>query len=219
MLFRSPKPNVTFKLTFIAGSSASMAGGYNDKITAAIAAGTPPDVLHMNRPPEFGESGLLAEMSGYAKRDKTFNTGDFFDAPWARCTFFDRVWGVPVICDDRGIWINKANYLEAGLDPSKPPRTWADMEQAAQRLTKQTNGVLERVGFVPVDIGNSDLYSWIYANGGGIVDVTPDKAEIQFNKPPAVEAAEWLVKMFDRVGGYDTWAAFKKNLMSGFFWM
>ena len=101
------KPNVTFKLTFIAGSSASMAGGYNDKITAAIAAGTPPDVLHMNRPPEFGESGLLAEMSGYAKRDKTFNTGDFFAAPWARCTFFDRVWGVPVICDDRGIWINQ----------------------------------------------------------------------------------------------------------------
>lgn len=209
--YRGVKPNVTFRLTYIAGSSASMSGGYNDKITAAIAAGTAPDVLHMNRPPEFGEAGLLTELGSYIKKDKSFNTGDFFEGPWARCTFFDRVWGVPVICDDRAIWINKRVYQEAGLDPAKPPKTWAEMEQAAQRLIRTGGNGLERVGFLPVDVGNTDLYSWIYANGGDIVTVTPDKAEIQFNKPPAVEAADWLVKMFDRVGGYDVWAAFKKN--------
>jgi len=209
--YRRLKPNVSFKLTFIPGSSASMAGGYNDKITSAIAAGTPPDVLHMNRPPEFGEAGLLTELGQYLKKDKAFNPGDFFEAPWARCTFFDHVWGVPVICDDRAIWINKAVFQEAGLDPSKPPKTWNEMGQAAQRLNKQSGGGLERVGFPPVDYGNADLYSWIYANGGEIVRVTPDKAEIMFNKPPAVQAAEWLVEMFDRMGGYDAWAAFKKN--------
>ncbi|HEU5318233.1 MAG TPA: ABC transporter substrate-binding protein [Chloroflexota bacterium] len=209
--YKKLRPNTSFKLTFIAGSSASMAGGYNDKITSAIAAGTPPDVLHMNRPPEFGEAGLLTELGQYIKKDKTFNAGDFFEGPWARCTFFDRVWGIPVICDNRAIWINKAAYVEAGLDPSKPPKTWNEMEQAAQKLTKTGPGGLERVGFLPVDVGNADLYSWIYANGGDIVTVTPDKADIGFNKPAAVEAADWLVRMFDRVGGYDNWAAFKKN--------
>jgi multiple sugar transport system substrate-binding protein len=209
--YQAAHPNATFRLTFVAGSSASMAGGYNDKITAAIAAGTPPDVLHMNRPPEFGEAGLLTELSAYAKRDRSFNGADFFEAPWARCTFFDRVWGVPVICDDRGIWINKRVAQEAGFDPAAPPKTWAEMEQVAQRLTKQGPGGLERVGFVPVDVGNADLYSWIYANGGDTVTVTAERAEVQFNKPAAVEAADWLVKMFDRVGGYDAWAAFKKG--------
>jgi multiple sugar transport system substrate-binding protein len=208
---KAAKPGTTFKLTFIAGSSASMAGGYNDKITSAIAAGTPPDVLHMNRPPEFGEAGLLTEMSGYIKKDKAFNAGDFFEGPWARCTFFDRVWGVPVICDDRAIWINKKVVQEAGLDPSKPPKTWADMEQWAQRLTKLSGTTLERVGFVPVGIGNCDLYSWILANGGDIVKVTPEKAEIQFNKQPGIEAAEWLGKMYDRIGGFDAWDGFRKN--------
>ena len=209
--YRADKPQVSFKLTFVPGSSASMAGGYNDKITAAIAAGTPPDVLHMNRPPEFGEAGLLTELGAFIKRDRAFNAADFFEGPWARCTFFDRVWGIPVICDDRAIWLNKALFREAGLDPTRPPKTWAEMEEAAQRLTKRVGGALERVGFVPVGIGNAELYSWIYANGGEIVRVTPEKAEIQFNKPPAVEAAEWLVKMYDRIGGVDAWEAFRKN--------
>jgi multiple sugar transport system substrate-binding protein len=212
--YAAAHPGTTFPLTQLEGSSLQSAG-YQGKITAAVASGTPPDVLHMNRPPEFGEAGMLAQLNDFIKKDKSFNQADFFEGPWARCEFFGRVWGVPVICDDRGLWFNKALFKEAGLDPNKPPRTWNDLEQAAVQLTRKSAGGYDRIGYIPL-YGNVELYSYIYMNGGDVVKYTgSDKAEVVFNKPDAVEAAEAVVKLYDRVGGDDDDVAFQKTFQGG----
>lgn len=212
--YSAAHPGTTFPLTQLEGSSLQSAG-YQGKITAAIASGTPPDILHMNRPPEFGEAGMLTQLNDLIKKDKSFNQGDFFDGPWARCEFFGRVWGVPVICDDRGLWFNKALFKEAGLDPSKPPKTWDELEKAAVQLTRKTGSGYDRIGYIGL-YGNVELYSYIYMNGGEVVRYSgQDNAEVMFNKPNAVEAAEELVKLYDRMGGYDDVVAYQKTFQGG----
>jgi ABC-type glycerol-3-phosphate transport system substrate-binding protein len=212
--YSAAHPGTTFPLTQLEGSSLQSAG-YQGKITSAIASGTPPDVLHMNRPPEFGEAGMLTQMNDFIKKDKSFNQGDFFEGPWARCEFFGRVWGVPVICDDRGLWFNKALFKEAGLDPNKPPKTWNDLEQAAVQLTRKSGSGYDRIGYIPL-YGNVELYSYVYMNGGDVIKYTgSDKADVMFNKPNAVEAAEELVKLYDRVGGYDNVVAYQNTFQGG----
>src|SRR6266536_5132037 len=81
--YSAAHPGTTFPLTQLEGSSLQSAG-YQGKITAAVASGTPPDILHMNRPPEFGEAGMLTQLNDLIKKDKNFNQGDFFEGPWAR---------------------------------------------------------------------------------------------------------------------------------------
>ena len=40
------------------------------------------------------------------------------------------------------LYINKEAFRKAGLDPEKPPKTWAEMEDAAKKLVSLGDGVV-----------------------------------------------------------------------------
>jgi multiple sugar transport system substrate-binding protein len=124
------------------------------------------------------------------------------------------VFGVPVICDSRAMWLNKTLFQKAGLDPARPPKTWTDLEQAAGRLTVRSGDAYAQIGYVPT-YGNVDLYSYIFMNGGAIQRIANGRVELLFNSPHAVEAAEYMAKLYDRVGGYATVEAYRKTFGSG----
>ncbi|MFE3145980.1 extracellular solute-binding protein [Streptomyces sp. NPDC059218] len=49
--------------------------------------------------------------------------------------------GVPFVADTTLYLYNKTLFAKAGLDPNKPPPTWAGITHAADAITKLGNGV------------------------------------------------------------------------------
>jgi sn-glycerol 3-phosphate transport system substrate-binding protein len=48
-----------------------------------------------------------------------------------------KTWGVPFQRSTVVMYYNKELFKEAGLDPNRPPETWADLKAAATKLTKK----------------------------------------------------------------------------------
>src|SRR5579884_751360 len=201
--------DVAFKLSFVPGSSAT--GPYVEKITAAIASGSPPDIFHMNRPAQFGAAGALFELSDAIKNMPAFDPKDFFPAAWTRNTWMDKVYGVPVIVDSRGYFINKNLFKQGGLDPDKPPTTWDDLLKVNEALTQKEGSAFKRVGFMPL-YGNVQFYSYLYLNGGELLD---ENYKVQFNSDKGVQVLDWLIKATDAIGGAQIVNTFQQSFSTG----
>ena len=203
-------PDLSFKLSFVPGSSTT--GPYVEKITAAVASGTPPDIFQMNRPSQFGAVGALTDMAPYIAKDKTFNEADFFPAPWSRNTWQGKVYGVPVICDSRGYWMNTKLFQQAGMDPAKPPTSQDDLLHVIDALSvKDGSNGYKRFGFIPL-YGNSDFYAYLYRNGGQLYD---KNYKVTFNQDAGVNALDWLVKGTDATGGAQMVNSYEQSFSSG----
>ncbi len=67
-----------------------------------------------------------------------------------------RMWGYPQYgIDVYGLTWNKDQFKEAGLDPEKPPRTWAEFREYAKKLTRRdAQGNITRVGYAIRHVGH-----------------------------------------------------------------
>ncbi|MEY8041658.1 extracellular solute-binding protein [Saccharopolyspora cebuensis] len=53
-----------------------------------------------------------------------------------------RIYGVPLDTDTRGLWYNRELFADAGLPTDWRPRTWADVLDAARRITQRHPDVI-----------------------------------------------------------------------------
>jgi len=88
-----------------------------------------------------------------------------------------RMWGyVQYGIDVYGLTWNKDQFKEVGLDPEKPPRTWAEFRDYAKKLTKRdAQGNITRVGYAIRHVGHPHgivhKHFWaIYGAGAKLVD-------------------------------------------------
>jgi ABC-type glycerol-3-phosphate transport system substrate-binding protein len=102
-------------------------------------------------------------------------------------------------------------YLGAGLDVSKPPRTWAEFEQNIARTHRGRGSEIETLGFDPF-LGSGGIYRWMvpYWQLGGEL-VSPDRERVTINNEKAIEALTWLKKVVDSQGGYEAILAFERG--------
>lgn len=165
----------------------------NQKLLPAVAGGIPPDVVVFNRPmiSNWAAENTFTALDSLIHRDG-IQAEDFLKACWDECEYGGQIWGIPVNTDNRVFFWNKKIFREEGLDPERPPRTWKELEEFAERLTRRdASGRLERVGFFPL-WGNS--YFFIYAYQKGVRFISEDGRKTAFNSPEALETLEWIVK-------------------------
>jgi len=164
----------------------------SEKLIASITAGTPPSAARFDRfiVTSWAARGFLEDVTDQAKRDGV-TQDKFIKEGWLEATWQGKVYAVPFDTDLRGLYYNKKHFQEAGLDPSKPPTTIAELEQYADKLTVKDGAKYKRVGFSPwVGQGGFCLYGWMW--GGEFYD--RDKNLVTLNHPKVVEALEWIVK-------------------------
>lgn len=99
------------------------------------------------------------------------------------------------------LWINNLWLEEAGLDPSTPPQTWADLEEMGKKLTIIENGTLQKVGINVLSTGGAEpaFLVWLYTNGG--TWISDDLRTIQFNSPEGLETLQWIVDFTNNING------------------
>lgn len=92
-----------------------------------------------------------------------------------------KVYGVPNVHYGVGLVYNRALFTKAGLDPSTPPKTWAEVREAAKKIAGLGAGY---VGYGEYSGGNTGGWHFtqaIYGRGGSMV--TDDGKKAAFNSP------------------------------------
>jgi multiple sugar transport system substrate-binding protein len=190
--FRARNPRLELEVAdVVPGGPASV-----EKLHTAAAAGAMPDLYMANRgyAAQLGAEEISRALDPYLKASAALPRDE--DASWKGQQFG--------VTHSSGVWVlflNRALWQEAGLSADRPPRTWADLEQAAQQTARAPGGVPERVGYHPT-WGNAGPSLWLvhYRQLGGDY-FTKDWKPAFANDDRAVQVLTWMKGFVDRQGG------------------
>ena len=170
---------------------------YNNKLAAAFAGGTPPDVfryLQENIPlPAAVERNLLLKLDQYVKRDK-YDLADFRKDSITLYQWKGNLLALPRDYGLQLIYYNTELFQKAGLPPI--PTDWNEKTWTFQKFleTCQTlmRGTIQYALFV--NRGARPWGSWVYSNGGAVVKKNADGLATEFalSEKPAVDALQFV---------------------------
>lgn len=102
----------------------------HEKLLTAFAAGALPDVCQLGNTwiPEFATLGALEPLQPYVDASAVVEPQDYFPGIWDTAVVDEEPVGVPWYVDTRLLFYRKDLLAAAGVD--RPPRTWAEWEQA-----------------------------------------------------------------------------------------
>lgn len=176
------------------------------KFMLATAGGVPPDVagLWAISLPVYAENNALMPLDKLAA-DAGIKREDYIDVFWQLCSHRDHLWALPSTPGSVGLIWNKKMFREAGLDPERPPRSIAELEQFNEKLAvHRPDGRLDRIGFLPEEPGWWSAM-WGYWWGGELSD---GKGKVTIESPENVAAYQWIESYPKRFGA-DNLLAFK----------
>jgi multiple sugar transport system substrate-binding protein len=163
---------------------------------ARLAAGTLPTVFTVpfTDGRSLGDNGQLANLTKYAQAEpyyKNFNPSVIAEGIDSK----KQVIAIPTAAYAQALSYNRQLFSQAGLNPNKPPTTWAQLEADANQISQKTG----KAGYA--EMGASDnTAGWILttvtdALGGRMETGIGTKAKATFNNPQAVQALQMLQHM------------------------
>jgi ABC-type glycerol-3-phosphate transport system substrate-binding protein len=185
-------------------------GANFERITTALASGTEPDVspIWSGFLTQFANAGVLLDITDHAADLE----GEIYPAAWNFAQWQGRTYGIPYAIDPRFLVYSEEAFAEAGL--SKPPRTFEELYEYAERLTVRRGEVVDRYGFA---LGEGEgllntFINFLYANGGAVINEAG--TAVEFHSEAGVQAAEFLASLVS--DGYATQGVAADNLRQAF---
>jgi len=139
---------------------------------------------------EWANAGFLEDITEWLTEEEW---NEFVPGSLNAVSYKNRRYGLPYLYSVRCFLYNKKAFREAGLDPNKPPQTWDEYLEYAQKITNPktgTWGILHDYGR-----NNSLLINFqehLVLTGGRIVD---ENDNIMFNNEAGVLALEKIVEL------------------------
>ncbi len=138
-----------------------------DKATTLAAAGTPVAMAYVGSRTlkEFAQNDLIVPVPMTDEEKKTYYP-NIVDT----VTFDGNQWGLPVAFSTKALYWNKDLFKQAGLDPEKPPKTWAEEIEFAKAIKEKTG--LAGYGLPAKTFDNTmhQFMHWVYTNNGKVID-------------------------------------------------
>jgi len=172
-------------------------GDLEAKLTAALAAGAPPDASHGQAVTcaSFYAKGLLRPLEDVAEAVGRENIWEAIRGP---CRFDGRYYGIPHSAATSLLIYRKDVFKQKGL---KPPETWDDLIKVAQAMTERDkDGRVTRYGLSLPGVGlfiNIMVGELVKANGGRLFDLKTGRPT--FTEKPVIEALDFYKKLNDTV--------------------
>ncbi|MEP0766590.1 MAG: extracellular solute-binding protein [Fimbriimonadia bacterium] len=191
------------------------AGAMNpQKLLTAIVGKSPPDLVFQDRFTigDWASRGAFEPLDDLLERDRDDpmcpRQEDYYPATWSEAVYRGKVYAIPAGTDDRALYWNREVFRQAaprlrkaGLDPTRPPRTWSELKAYALALTeRRPDGTFKRIGFIP-NFGNSWLYLYSWQMNGEFM--SPDGKTCTLDNPRTRKALEFMVEMYDMLGGIE----------------
>ncbi len=142
------------------------AGAFQEKVNAAAASNTPPDIVMLSGPTNYAFTGAARPLDSYLSSSSAVKKADFIPGQWARCMWMNRCYGVPIGADANALfWWNRDIFKKNGLNPDQPPTTWAELATVNEKLLKRdSSGHVSSYGFIP-NFGQAWPLVWYYLQG------------------------------------------------------
>ena len=138
-----------------------------DKTTTLAAAGNPVGLAYVGSRTlkQFANNDLIVTVP-MTDAEKASYQPHIVDT----VTIGDKQWGVPIAFSTKALYWNKDLFKQAGLDPEKPPQTWAE-EIADAKTIKEKTGIAG-FGVVAKTFDNTmhQFLHWVYTNNGSVID-------------------------------------------------
>ena len=196
----------------------SSATGDLTKFKAQVAGGVPPDFFHTQGYVQttWGLTGIVQELNSYIARAKNVKTKDIWPFKLSELTWQGKTYALPYSIDNRVIYANDDIYRKAGLDPTKLPQSWSDMETAVSKTAILEGGsTVKQLGWDPFG-GSGGRLTWLvpFWQLGG--DYAPgDGSKFTIANDMGVSSLDWTVKIYDMQGGYDAVSGYVKQQSKG----
>ncbi|MBP9735930.1 MAG: ABC transporter substrate-binding protein [Rhodoferax sp.] len=178
------------------------AGSYQESIVKALTAhksGTPPvtSVLLSTDMFTLIDEDAVVPFDNFVKtaQDQAWLKG-FYPAFMQNSQTGGKTWGIPFQRSTVVMYWNKDLFKQAGLDPNKAPASWAELKDAATKLTqKDSTGKVNTWG---VQIPSSGFPYWLFqtlstTNGAMLANETG--TTVKFDDPKVVEALQYWVDL------------------------
>ncbi|MCR8634805.1 sugar ABC transporter substrate-binding protein [Paenibacillus radicis (ex Xue et al. 2023)] len=177
--YETAHPNVKIERTFVSFAD------IKNKLLLGAAGNQVPDIVWIDNPDHqaFAAAGILADIT---KEIQQWGQADkYFSGPWSSTMYKGKNYGVPIGSNDLALYYNVDMLKEAGINP---PKTWDELKDAAQKLTKP-----DVYGFsmtaVKTEEGTFQFLPLMYQAGSDISN---------FNSAGTVEAATLLKDMVSK---------------------
>jgi len=210
-LFEPAHPGIQVQFITEGGDS------YWVKLTALLAAGTPPDAAQQDEYyiAPLAVKNQLLELGPYQVKDKSFDAGDLSAGTWQAGRYHDKLFAITVGPFGPVVYYNKDHYDEVGLpyppsDYKQGGWTWNQMREDAKKLTKRdASGQLTRAGFGWDARFLSRFSGHFYAYGAKVFDRQDDPTKCVLDDPLSLELIQLLHDMrhVDRTAAPADWYA------------
>lgn len=196
--FNKTHPYIRVKVLLVPGAETEIT-----KLMTAVAAGTGPDIYYLDRftAAQRANEGVIECVEDLLVRvgvDVKKLKAQFFDFAISEASFKGKLYVLPWDTDDRVLYYNKKLFKEAGLDPTKPPKTIAELDAVAEKLTKIKGNVIEVFGLIPW-FSQGWHYTWGWAFGGEFFNEKLQRFTFGTDKK-IIDSYKWQKKYADKYG-------------------
>ncbi len=216
--FEKAHPDVKVKAVY--------AGNYDDTRTKALAA------LKAGQPVQLSvlfsiDLFELIDQDAIVPFDEVVSTAEerawldsFYPALMENGRTGGKTWGIPFQRSTIVLYWNKEAFKEAGLDPNKPPATWAEMAEMGKKLTRRDSaGNVTRWGVMVPSTGYPYWMFQAFARQNGEVLMNQDGNRTYFDKPAVVDALEYWRDLGGKHGamprGTVEWGTLRQQFVEG----
>ncbi len=120
-----------------------------------------PDILNLNVYASYAKDGLLWSADDVLSETAK---GDLLDAFVKSGTYQGKLYGMPDLSSARAFFYNKDLFTKAGI--AAPPKTWAEFEDAAKKITALGDGTVGYAMPLGPEEAQGEFSIWAFNNGG-----------------------------------------------------
>ena len=192
--FEKENPDIKLKPVY--------SGSYQDTITKALTAAKGGDAPHLavilsTDMYTLIDEGLVVPFDELVKSaDERAWMGGFYPGFMKNSQTGGKTWGIPFQRSTVVMYWNKELFKEAGLDPEKPPATWAELVEMGTKLTKRdASGNVTTWG---VQVPSSGFPYWLFqgfTTQNGALLMNDAGTQTYYDKPEVIQALQFWVDL------------------------
>ncbi|MEW1913583.1 extracellular solute-binding protein [Kitasatospora sp. NPDC085895] len=163
--------------------------------TAQLKGKTQPDVFYtyFTDLDQVLDADQAEDISAYVNERTVPALKDIDPSVMKTLTSEGRLYGLPTTNYKMGLLYNRKLFKQAGLDPEKPPTTWAEVREAAKKIAALGNGVNGYGDYSATNQGGWHFTAELYGLGGSMT--TEDGKKAAFNTPEGKQVLQNLYDM------------------------
>lgn len=168
--------------------------GYFTRLDAQLAAGAGPDVFFITNVPSYASRGALAPLDDLIKQS-SFPIDQYVPSSLLTHSFEGKLYSIPRDSAPSALYYNSDAFDAAGVAYPNADWKWADLRDAAIKLTTTDGGRITRYGLA---LESNDWATWVQQNGGKVFDDPLKPTTFLLAEPAAVEAIQYIGDLINK---------------------